>query len=106
MSPLTLVQKRALQAAMNNAQKAERRYIQAVNAYHTTTSRASWNAVVSAAENWAEARRLVNANARRQAAARKIQSAYRRYRVAKRASPKRSPYTPRSMRKIPRTNLN
>lgn len=48
---------------------------------------------------------------RRNAAARKIQAAYRRYRSAKRgsaarASPKRSPYTPRSMRKIPRTNLN
>jgi hypothetical protein len=42
----------------------------------------------------------------RATAARKIQSAYRRYRSAKRASPKRSPYTPRSMRKIPRTNFN
>jgi hypothetical protein len=52
-----------------------------------------------------------NSNSARNAAARKIQSAYRRYRsakrgAAKRTSPKRSPYTPRSMRKIPRTNLN
>lgn len=43
-------------------------------------------------------------------AARKIQTVYRRYRSAKRAgtrksSPKRSPYKPRSMRKIPNTRV-
>ena len=43
-------------------------------------------------------------------AAQKIQSAYRSYRSAKRSvsrksSPKRSPYQPRSMRKIPNTRV-
>ena len=39
-------------------------------------------------------------------AARKIQNAYRRYRsVGRKSSPKRSPYTPRSMRKIPNTRV-
>ena len=63
MSPLTLVQKRALLAAMNNAQKAERRYIQAVNAYHNANSRErheQGNSVSKAARNWQEARELVN----------------------------------------------
>jgi hypothetical protein len=63
MPPLTLVQKRALLAAMNNAQKAERRYIQAVNAYHNANSRErreEGNSVSKAARNWQEARELVN----------------------------------------------
>lgn len=40
----------------------------------------------------------------RQTAARKIQTAYRAYKSA-RKSPKRSPYQPRSMRKIPNTRV-
>ena len=43
-------------------------------------------------------------------AARKIQTAYKRYMSARRSvsrksTPKRSPYTPRSMRKIPNTRM-
>lgn len=129
----TLVQKRALAALSKNFQEAERAYAQAYNSYSVATrvlgpnhpsSRGLWRRKyvarartslplillrnlerklgLSGSNNYS----TFNANARRQTAARKIQSAYRRYRSAKRTSPKRSPYTPRSMRKIPRTNLN
>ena len=131
--PLTLVQKRALAALSKNLKEAERAHAQAYNAYLVATrvlgpnhpsSSASWRREYVARAKTSLPRILLenlerklglsgsnnyskfNANAHRQTAARKIQSAYRRYRSAKRASPKRSPYTPRSMRKIPRTNLN
>ena len=125
----TLVQKRALAALSNNLKEAERAHKQVYNSYLVATrvlgpnhpSSRGWvrrEYVASAAtalpkillkqlerklglsgkNNYA----ALGQNARRQTAARKIQSAYRRHRSPKRVSPKRSPY----MRKIPRTNLN
>lgn len=134
----TLIQKRALAALSKNLKEAERAHAQVYNSYLVATrvlgpnhpSSRGWvrrEYVASAAtalpkillkqlerklglsgnNNYA----ALGQNARRQAAARKIQAAYRRHRSAKkgsavRTSPKRSPYTPRSMRRIPRTNLN
>ena len=125
----TLVQKRALAALSKNLKEAERAHAQVYNSYLVATrvlgpnhpSSRGWvrrEYVASAAtalpkillkqlerklglsggNNYA----ALGQNARRQTAARKIQSAYRRHRSAKRTSPKRSPY----MRRIPRTNLN
>ena len=130
---LTLVQKRALAALSKNLKEAERAHAQAYNSYsvamrllgpnHPSTQATARREYAHAAgmalprillkqlerkiglpggNNYA----ALGQNARRQTAARKIQSAYRRYRSPKRVSPKRSPYTPRSMRRIPRTNLN
>jgi hypothetical protein len=129
----TLIQKRALAALSKNLKEAERAHAQAYNSYSVAmrllgpnhpstkaTARREYAASagmalpkillkqlerkigLSGGKNYA----ALGQNARRQAAARKIQSAYRRYRSPKRVSPKRSPYTPRSMRRIPRTNLN
>jgi hypothetical protein len=129
----TLVQKRALAALSKNLKEAERAHAQAYNSYSVAmrllgpnhpSTKATARREYAASAGMALPRILLkqlerklglaggnnystfNANARRQTAARKIQSAYRRHRSAKRTSPKRSPYTPRSMRKIPRTNLN
>ena len=134
----TLIQKRALAALNKNLKEAERAHARAYNEYLVATrvlgpnhpSSRGWVRREYAASAATALPKILlkqlerklglsggnnytkfNANARRQAAARKIQAAYRRYRSAKRgsaarASPKRSPYTPRSMRKIPRTNLN
>jgi hypothetical protein len=129
----TLVQKRALAALSKNLKEAERAHAQALDSYLVAKSLLGPNNPSTKAtarrEYAARARTSLprillknlerklglsgnnnystfNANALRQTAARKIQSAYRRYRSPKRVSPKRSPYTPRSMRKIPRTNLN
>ena len=134
----TLIQKRALAALSKNLKEAERAHARAYNEYLVATrvlgpnhpsSSATWRREYVARAKTSLPRILLenlerklglsggnnytkfNANARRQAAARKIQAAYRRHHVAKRgsaarASPKRSPYTPRVMRKIPRTNLN
>ena len=129
----TLIQKRALAGLSKNLKEAERAYAQALDSYLVAKSLLGPNhpRTKAAARREYAARAAIalprfllknferklglsggdnystfNANARRQAAARKIQSAYRRHRSAKRVSPKRSPYTPRSMRRIPRTNLN
>ena len=129
----TLVQKRALAALSKNLKEAERAHAQALDSYLVAksllgpnhpntkaTARREYAASAATAlpkillkqlerklglsggNNYA----ALGQNARRQTAARKIQAAYRRYRSPKRVSPKRSPYTPRSMRRIPRTNLN
>ena len=129
----TLVQKRALAALSKNLKEAERAYAQALDSYLVAksllgpnhprtkaTARREYAARAAIAlprfllKNFERKLGLsgknnyaaLGQNARRQAAARKIQAAYRRHRSAKRVSPKRSPYTPRSMRRIPRTNLN
>ena len=125
----TLVEKRALAALSKNLKEAERAHAQALDSYLVATrvlgpnhpsSSVAWRREyvaraktslpkillkqlerklgLSGGNNYA----ALGQNARRQTAARKIQSAYRRYRSPKRTSPKRSPY----MRKIPRTNLN
>ena len=131
----TLIQKRALAALSKNLKEAERAYAQAYNSYSVAIRHPyvgpNHFITQATAKRWGEAqvkaikarnllkqleRKLglsgnnnyaaLGLNARRQAAARKIQAAYRRHRTPKRVSPKRSPYTPRSMRRIPRTNLN
>ena len=125
----TLVQKRALAALSKNLKEAERAHAQAYNSYSVAKSLLGPNhpnTKATARREYAASARTalpkillkqlerklglsggnnyaaLGQNARRQAAARKIQSAYRRYRSPKRTSPKRSPY----MRRIPRTNLN
>ena len=113
----TLVQKRALAALSKNLKEAERAHAQALDSYLVAKSLLGPNHP----NTKATARREYAARAAialprfllknfekmiQSMAARKIQSAYRRYRSPKRVSPKRSPYTPRSMRRIPRTNLN
>jgi hypothetical protein len=129
----TLIQKRALAALNKNLKEAERAHAQAYNSYSVAmrllgpnhpSTKATARREYAARAGGALPRILLknlerklglsgnnnystfNANVRRQTAARKIQSAYRRYRPTRRTSPKRSPYTPRSMRRIPRTNLN
>ena len=129
----TLIQKRALAALSKNLKEAERAHAQAYNSYSVAkrllgpnhpSTKATARREYAAAAGMALPRILLKQlerklglpggnnyaalgqNARRQAAARKIQLAYRRYRSPKRVSPKRSPYTPRLMRRIPRTNLN
>jgi hypothetical protein len=62
MPPLTLVQKRALLAAMNNAQKAERAYVEVSDAYSNTRpseQRALWNKLSMISRKWQAARQLV-----------------------------------------------
>ena len=126
---LTLVQKRALAALSKKLKEAERAHAQAYNSYSVAKSLLGPNhpnTKATARREYAASARTalpkillkqlerklglsggnnyaaLGQNARRQTAARKIQSAYRRYRSPKRTSPKRSPY----MRRIPRTNLN
>ena len=126
---LTLVQKRALAALSKKLKEAERAHAQAYNSYSVAKSLLGPNhpnTKATARREYAASARMalpkillkqlerklglsggnnyaaLGQNARRQTAARKIQSAYRRYRSPKRTSPKRSPY----MRRIPRTNLN
>ena len=126
---LTLVQKRALAALSKKLKEAERAHAQAYNSYSVAKSLLGPNhpnTKATARREYAASARMalprillkqlerklglsggnnyaaLGQNARRQTAARKIQSAYRRHRSPKRTSPKRSPY----MRRIPRTNLN
>ena len=112
-------QKRALTALSKNLKEAERAYAQAYNSYSVAMRHPyvgpNHFITKATAKRWGEAqvkaikaRNLLQKAEKmiQSMAARKIQSAYRRHRSAKRTSPKRSPYTPRSRRKIPRTNLN
>ena len=112
-------QKRALAALSKNLKEAERAYAQAYNSYSVAIRHPyvgpNHFITQATAKRWGEAQvKAIKARNLLQKvekmiqsmAARKIQSAYRRYRSPERVSPKRSPYTPRSMRKIPRTNLN